>query len=310
MAESTRTMPATPTEARLVDHSDQLRAFRASLIEKGGYLGDDSFSSQAEWRRMGRMHELVRRESTITANAAQTSGGLLLLSAVVSIPHSKFRLTAWNWWKEDDPLSYARTLADVKLSCLGEAPVGIDIFRDDFAKVLSNAELLMKTSATPGFKKKGLLEEGVSGSPGTKLRVRHKLFSEVEDDPSETEDTDAAFKIENWPADSAAIKAALVAMHNSHTVNPVPAYDRDGELILPQRYKASLRGAVVTVRFTLTHWSIGRRGDDSAVDVYVPNLHSMRVLIPPKAKCKISLTDTWSPTFPRMSQSNDCPRTE
>jgi len=316
--------------------TDELRSLRSSLIDQGGYLGDDSFRSQVEWRPMGRnSHQLVLKKSVIAADAAQTSEDPVSLSAVVFIPCSDFWLTGWHSWK---PTRYTPTLADLKLSCTGEVPADVDIFRDDFTKVLENIDWLMKTSATPGFENnKGLVvgvvpcncggnhtppsppsPPGSSDKPERKLQVQHILFSPV--DPSDTEDTDdlpSAFKIENWPAYSDVVKAALAAMHTSHTVNPVLAYDIDEKLIVPQRYRTRLVGAVVIIRFTVTHWSFGRRVNDPAVDRYVANLVHMRVLVPPKSKGpvtprkrKIPLTDTTSPPLRRISQSNKRQRIE
>ncbi len=68
-------------------------------------------------------------------------------------------------------------------------------------------------------------------------------------------------------------------MKGKHYVVPIPAYDMRGDLIHPGYYRCRLEGALVVLRFNLTHWAIKRAG--GGTDVYVADIVSIRVLAPP-----------------------------
>lgn len=91
------------------------------------------------------------------------------------------------------------------------------------------------------------------------------------------------FKFENLPTRSDIAKAELEKMKDTHTFNPLPAYNVDGDLITPKDYDIALRGATVALSFTLTHYAIASRESDSAPgsDTYVADVVKIRVLVPP-----------------------------
>lgn len=72
-------------------------------------------------------------------------------------------------------------------------------------------------------------------------------------------------------------------MKETHTFNPLPAYDIDGNLILPKDYDRRLRCATVALSFTVRHYAISYRGSDSSAgtDMYVADVVKIRVLKAP-----------------------------
>lgn len=127
------------------------------------------------------------------------------------------------------------------------------------------------------------------------------------------------FLIENWPCYSEATQSAIKEIEKTHRVVPIPAYDMHGDLIDPRMYRSRLMGAVVSLQFTLTHWSIGGRSKDTPdrakLDVYVADLHHIRVLVPPKPspvtprKRKITAVDpmSGSPSPSKRRRTDDLP---
>lgn len=97
-------------------------------------------------------------------------------------------------------------------------------------------------------------------------------------------------------------------------VNPLPAYDMHGHLIEPNFYQRRLEGALVEVHFTLTHWSIGKKGTAGGTDIYTGDIEYIRVLAPPKPtlvtprRRKIFAVDPIAPSTP-ITPTKKC-RTE
>jgi hypothetical protein len=96
-----------------------------------------------------------------------------------------------------------------------------------------------------------------------------------EEEEDDEEEVDPRFLIENWPVQNPATQVHLDAIKGTHIVNPIPAYDVEGRLILPTEYEHKLRGAIVRLEFRLTHWIV-RRHDFFSADVV-----RIRVLVPP-----------------------------
>jgi hypothetical protein len=91
-------------------------------------------------------------------------------------------------------------------------------------------------------------------------------------------DVPAEFSIKNWPTAHPAAKEALKEMVTTHCVKPLEAFDMHGRLINPTSYHHQLEGALVQMRFTVTHLSIvGKKPD-----CFMANIVSMRVLVPPQ----------------------------
>lgn len=71
-------------------------------------------------------------------------------------------------------------------------------------------------------------------------------------------------------------------MKETHTFNPLPAYDVNGDLIMPKDYESALRGATVVLNFTLKHYGIAAREPATlSTDTYVADVFKIRVLVPP-----------------------------
>lgn len=70
-------------------------------------------------------------------------------------------------------------------------------------------------------------------------------------------------------------------MLTTHRVIPLPSYDTNGNLIPPHRYKTALIGALVRVNFKLSHWYIKPRQNTDAMNTFVADLTSLRILVDP-----------------------------
>jgi len=92
--------------------------------------------------------------------------------------------------------------------------------------------------------------------------------------------------------------AEFKKLSSTHKVNALPAYDINGDIIVPKNYKKELAGAIARVTFTLSHWFINRK----ASNTFVADIDSIRVLVPPPQnspkKRKLSQRDPYeeSPT--------------
>ncbi|KAF8076842.1 hypothetical protein FPV67DRAFT_1445399 [Lyophyllum atratum] len=309
----------------------RLTEARQNLLASGFYLGDPAFTravqSKLVWAHIGREKSLVTKESMDAVEAAQKAAQaaevdgttpppipplkMADLSIVVEITKEDFWMVACGMWK--GPTQACRTLGDMKLSCTGAKP-GHEVFAADYASAVSSIRGLMELCVTPGFKnKKGVLvPQGIN----QKVKFRHVLFEPVtgDDDDSDTaSDTNnipKEHKIENWPAVYDAAKEALASMVDTHNVIPLPAYDMHGALLWPIHYRAYLEGALVQVHFNLTHWSIGAKDSNPAVDTYVADISNIRVLTPPVAKGpvtprkrKVSAKDPMTPDSQGSSPS-------
>lgn len=94
-------------------------------------------------------------------------------------------------------------------------------------------------------------------------------------------DVPPEYTIASWPAWYPQAQEELKTMINTHRVNYLNAYDMHGRLIEPNNYRKFLKGALVQVHFTLTHWSINGKPPRSPCDIFAADIHSMRVLVPP-----------------------------
>jgi hypothetical protein len=118
----------------------------------------------------------------------------------------------------------------------------------------------------------------------------------------------------DWPVISPVAQYERDQMCSSHRPVPLPAYDLNGDLIPPDQCKTALAGAIARVTFSLNHWFIdsGSKDDSSATNIYVADVHSIRVLVDPPSqplspmKRKTSLRD---PTDDISSQNKIKTRT-
>jgi hypothetical protein len=99
--------------------------------------------------------------------------------------------------------------------------------------------------------------------------------------------------IKNWLITTDAAHEELVNMLNTHSVNPIPAYDMHGHLIHPLSYHSQLSGAVIELYFELSHWSMRGQNGEPSCDTFAADMVAIHVLVLPKPtlvtlhKCKV-----------------------
>jgi hypothetical protein len=161
----------------------KLQNAREALVAKGLYLGSSGVLDAVTWERNGRADHLVTVEAAATAAATRkayvadpeapepTAPAPAVLSAVVFVPSEDYWLTSCGMWK--GPTEAARSFADVKPTCMGEAPEH-EVFSGDFNVVIKNMGALFEKARTKGFKEiKGVI---VKSGDKSKLKFRHVLF--------------------------------------------------------------------------------------------------------------------------------------
>lgn len=94
-------------------------------------------------------------------------------------------------------------------------------------------------------------------------------------------DIDPALRLENIPVSGDIAVAELAAMKATHVFNILPAYDVDGDLIMPKDYESRLKGAVVVMSATLKHYDFTARASSPASNTFVADVVKIRVLVPP-----------------------------
>ena len=75
--------------------------------------------------------------------------------------------------------------------------------------------------------------------------------------------------------------SALRRLRNTHTINPLKAFDINGLVIDPQDYRSRLQGALVNITFTLTHTVTPRTRQSKPIDVYVADILAIQMLNDP-----------------------------
>jgi hypothetical protein len=85
--------------------------------------------------------------------------------------------------------------------------------------------------------------------------------------------------MENWPVSREA-QPYLNEIKESFVPRPIHAYDEDDNLISPDMYEQKLKGAIVEIHFTLSHWGIVNKNDPS--DTYSAHISHVQVISPPK----------------------------
>lgn len=90
----------------------------------------------------------------------------------------------------------------------------------------------------------------------------------------------------NWPV-SPANSNQMDSLRTSHYVNPIPAYDVDGNLIRPLDYERKLKGALLEIEFTLSRSYFKEREENGKVEPahfqFVADILRIKVLAPPAA---------------------------
>ncbi|KAJ6543483.1 hypothetical protein B0H10DRAFT_2203267 [Mycena sp. CBHHK59/15] len=270
-----------------------MREFREELIVSGNYIGNAGGIDDLSWKRVGREDWVVIQDAAaaydmaLTA-AADTAAGVggesselepAALTVVAQIAMSNFWLTPCGYWK--GPTQFTPTFADLKLNCLLEAPPA-QPFANDFKNVLKDVATLMARVETPGNTKQGIFDP-------TGSSIKRKAAGDDGDED--------VFKMRDWPAKSDAAQKAHDSMAATHRVNPIAAYDVDGNLIPPTQY-GTLAGATVRACISLVHWNIG----SDRKDTYVADIVSLRVITPGPGP---STTNASSPIRKRKISAKD-----
>ncbi|KAF8480565.1 hypothetical protein JB92DRAFT_2837643 [Gautieria morchelliformis] len=102
--------------------------------------------------------------------------------------------------------------------------------------------------------------------------------SEVNAMRSTDDDDQDPFSFATWLVTDAA-RDAMNAVKHTHDFSPLPAFDVNGDPIVPSQYDRLLKGAVVEVHFALTSWVFAGR---SAKAMSIPLIREMLVISPPK----------------------------
>ncbi|THU83030.1 hypothetical protein K435DRAFT_871717 [Dendrothele bispora CBS 962.96] len=208
---------------------------------------------------------------------------------------------------------YNRQFIDAELSAVGVAPDNIALpetatFTNDFDEVQKNIKILQDLVGIPDVANKGFVLPGAVPA----FKFKHTLFekkSGTVDDDSENDEL-----LASWPRTNDAVAKALDDLQEQkpaqYKICPLPAYDCHSALIEPMMYRQRLEGAVVEIRFTLSHWPISAKGKEkSASNAYRANIVDVLVLCPPPPtvvtprKRKVSAYHPSSPTKKRAVTS-------
>ncbi|KAF7790021.1 hypothetical protein EIP86_000969 [Pleurotus ostreatoroseus] len=220
-----------------------------------------------------------------------------VFTAIVRLADDKFFLQSDANYTGRGP--FTMSFADVKMTALADAPSSVD---KDFSTVLANLDAIVRAHKTRGYQAvKGLFD---IGSGHRTIRIRHVLFTPRADVESDTENRSSMryvfsyvsayclcstpvvppeFTIAEWPVNpkhTAAVQD-IATMLDTHVVNYLPAFDIHGHLISPSDYEKQLRGAVVALRFTLTHWAIRGRSQVPPSDSFVADIEDISVVEEP-----------------------------
>ncbi|KAJ3559069.1 hypothetical protein NM688_g559 [Phlebia brevispora] len=281
--------------AEVEDITDPLLQMRQTLIDdpRAIYLGQElALGTLVGWTRDGRTDCCLRTDNLAAYTSALDSYRknpddhdfpLLpeptLFSVIGRLCSEKFFMQADGNFTGSG--QFSTRFADTKLSALIEPP-DHPILSKDFKTTMSNLDTLVKSRRTRGYQTVKGLFDIVRGQ--RKYRIKHSLFtprSEVDDDVEDYRP--AQFTIAHWPINPRHVQAIeqLGEMINTHIVNFLPAFDRDGVLIEPAEYENALRGAIVSVHFTITHWTITGRSGGEGSDTFVLDVQDISVIEPP-----------------------------
>ena len=87
------------------------------------------------------------------------------------------------------------------------------------------------------------------------------------------------YNIKNWPVKHDAAAEARDAMVDTHCVVPFPLYNQKGHLIPPHLYKETVPGALIHVKFLMTHWLIGAPTSNKPTSIFVGTIYSAKILV-------------------------------
>lgn len=70
--------------------------------------------------------------------------------------------------------------------------------------------------------------------------------------------------------------------HHTHVPVPIPAFDKEGNQIMPADWNSKLRGADVIVKFTVSHQWLGKTATRERTDNYYADIVEIRLLREPR----------------------------
>jgi len=257
------------------------------------YLGGDQVLKKVKWVRDRRVDRLVVNDGASSDGSFEMAS----LSAIVRVDHNDFWMTPDAGYQK--PSAVWKDLLDVKPSCVVSAP-DLQPVKDEFQQVVANLQHLQDKMQTPGYEMGKAFFTG-GHAQTQRFKVRHVLFevsvglellgrqnlkmiTQLLDDNGQSPDSDKPdFATANkWPLTHEETHAELQTALMTHHIVPVPAYDIEGKLILPEAYRCALEDGIVEMHFGLSHFAIAGKKGMRSKDVFVGEIDVMRVLVPPR----------------------------
>ncbi|KAJ3555224.1 hypothetical protein NM688_g2695 [Phlebia brevispora] len=277
--------------------ADPLLQIRQQLVSdpRAIYLGNEiAITTLVGWVRDGRTDLCVRADDLVSYSEARDAyrkqpddhlppvlPESALFSVIAQISNDKFFMQADANYTGGG--RFSTHFADTKLTALVE-PAESPALTEDFKMVMSNLDTLVKSKRTRSFQTiKGIFDT-VHGQ--RKFRIKHTLFtprSEVDEDTESLRP--AQYTIARWPINPRhplAVEEHQELIH-THIVNFLPAFDHNGVLIEPTQYERQLSGAIVSLHFTISHWTIAGKSGSDASDTFVLDVEDISVIEPPAA---------------------------
>ncbi|KAJ6559052.1 hypothetical protein DFH09DRAFT_1364842 [Mycena vulgaris] len=196
-----------------------------------------------------------------------------IFSMIVLItPADFFAMPCARW---NGPTDLAPTFAHAKMTFTGKAPENNLPLERDFHAAHSTLEKICKLTQTSDAHTRQGLFAPLCNVP--KLRFTHRPFEKVEQGGEDNDDeVPPEFTIGQWPVISGEARKALAEMKSTHRAIRLVAYDVHGYIIPPSHYETQLPGALVQIKFTLSHWNIKQK----ASDVFCADIWHIRILVP------------------------------
>ncbi|KAJ7612106.1 hypothetical protein FB45DRAFT_760134 [Roridomyces roridus] len=260
-------MGNTPSSSRNLDEEIRHNTY---------YLGSPTVCDELAWAEIAGQHCLVTPETArahrlASAGSTQTQSTLepepAGLTMVARLSFEGFFMDADGCWR--GPLPYTKDFADHKQSAKAVAPPPGHPFAPEFMVVLHNLGVLTD-KVTTSSSKTGVFnpkENPLTVRPGKGIRrpgcLPYQRLARL--------------------SQSQGISRGDSEIQ-THQVYRLPAYDTDGDLIHPSKYREKLMGAVVEVAFTLQHWEIVSKLEDGRqrkTDAFGADIQRMRVLVSP-----------------------------
>lgn len=216
---------------------------RALLFSRDSiYLGGPhsaAMRSLVKWKQEGQGNMLVNASPYYITGVKEPRPAIL--SAVLQISFDNFQFPQDSSW--DSSSAFTSSQDQFIPFFTGQMPKS-DIFKKDFYITIDNLTWFQDLIMTPGVKERRGLILGEEQGSGQEHIVFHNK-----------------------------------SLVKTHRVDPIAVYDVHGDIIAPNEYHKQLQNALVTIRFTLKHWTIGDA--KTASDVYTADLQQLSVIEPP-----------------------------